>query len=217
MAKTRAPLLSFGASGQIGKTAVYAKWRGVPYVRERVIPANPRTTAQTANRNRFAAMRELWKIAPSGAREPWDAYATGRPFTGMNAYVGENNRALVGESTMAEFIASPGAGGGFPAEAMDASTGAGSGVIDVAFTMPSVPDGWSPTAAAAVAFLAFDPTDRVMGQMFLETAEADPWELSFENLEPAEEYLIGGWVVWEKPNGRPAYSVGITDLVTSGA
>lgn len=50
MAKLKAPLLSLGASGQLGKVAVFFPWKGIDSVREYVIPANPRTIAQTTQR-----------------------------------------------------------------------------------------------------------------------------------------------------------------------
>ena len=107
MAKTTAPLLSFGANGQIAKTQVYASWRGVKYSRRYVVPANPRTTAQQLTRTTFAFMREMWKVAPSGLKAPWDAFATGKPFLGLNKFVGENIRVLRSQPDMANFIGSP--------------------------------------------------------------------------------------------------------------
>lgn len=50
MAKLKAPLLSLGASGAIGKTLVFFSWKGLDVVREYVIPANPKTPKQTIQR-----------------------------------------------------------------------------------------------------------------------------------------------------------------------
>ncbi len=50
MAKLKAPLLSLGASGQLGKTLVFFNWKGLDVAREYVIPANPKTTAQNLQR-----------------------------------------------------------------------------------------------------------------------------------------------------------------------
>jgi len=50
MAKVKAPLLSLGASGAIGKTLVYFPWKGINAVREYVIPTNPQTDRQTDQR-----------------------------------------------------------------------------------------------------------------------------------------------------------------------
>lgn len=50
MAKLKAPLLSLGASQQIGKTLVFFAWKGLNVVREYVVPSNPQTTGQTTQR-----------------------------------------------------------------------------------------------------------------------------------------------------------------------
>ena len=50
MAKLTAPLFSFGASGAIGKSLVFFPWKGINAVRQFVIPANPKTTAQATQR-----------------------------------------------------------------------------------------------------------------------------------------------------------------------
>lgn len=53
MAKLKAPLMSLGASQQLGKSVVFFPWKGLDVVREYVIPTNPRSTLQTAQRNRL--------------------------------------------------------------------------------------------------------------------------------------------------------------------
>lgn len=50
MAKLKAPLLSLGASQQIGKSLVFYPWKGLDVVREYVIPSNPKTSGQTTQR-----------------------------------------------------------------------------------------------------------------------------------------------------------------------
>lgn len=51
MAKLKAPLLSLGAFGAIGKALVYFPWKGLDCAREYVVPANPKSTLQIAQRN----------------------------------------------------------------------------------------------------------------------------------------------------------------------
>lgn len=46
MAKVTGPLQSFSASGKIANSIVFAAWKGVNYVRQYVIPANPQSEAQ---------------------------------------------------------------------------------------------------------------------------------------------------------------------------
>lgn len=46
MAKVNGPLMSMSASGKIGDAIVFSVWKGVAYVRQFVIPANPKKTLQ---------------------------------------------------------------------------------------------------------------------------------------------------------------------------
>lgn len=217
MAKVNGPFLSFGGRGQIGKAMVAAKWRGVQYVREYVVPANPQTVAQQAIRKLFAYLREMWKLAPSEVVAAWDAFAAGRPFTGMNKYVGENVRVLKGESTLDNFIGSPGAGGGLPPVAITATTGSGSGEIDVAVTPPPAPSGWLLTKAVATAFPDGDPKTFFSGP-YVEGTDVGPTpDITLTGLPAGEVCQVQAWLVWEKPNGATAYSVALSDQVTSGA
>lgn len=55
MAKLKAPLLSLGATQQLGKTLVYFPWKGLNVVREYVIPANPKTAGQVTQRGYVTA------------------------------------------------------------------------------------------------------------------------------------------------------------------
>lgn len=50
MAKLKAPLLSLGAAGAIGKSLVYFGWKGLDCAREYVVPANPKSDGQIAQR-----------------------------------------------------------------------------------------------------------------------------------------------------------------------
>jgi hypothetical protein len=50
MAKVKGPLMSMDARGQIGKALVFIGWKGIKDVRSFVVPANPRTSLQTAQR-----------------------------------------------------------------------------------------------------------------------------------------------------------------------
>ena len=56
MAKATGPLFSLEASGTVGKTITYSRWKGRPYVRVRVIPLNPYQVDQVAARNRIRGM-----------------------------------------------------------------------------------------------------------------------------------------------------------------
>ncbi|MBA7665757.1 hypothetical protein ES703_73831 [subsurface metagenome] len=70
MAKLKAPLLSLGASGAIGKTMVFFPWKGLDVVREYVVPANPQTGPQTTQRNYLKACVAMIHYAQGLAANP---------------------------------------------------------------------------------------------------------------------------------------------------
>lgn len=209
MAKVTAPLLSFGARGQIGKAIVFAKWRGVDYARQRVIPANPKTLAQQETRGVFRVMSQLWTLAPQGWKEVWNTFAAGRPFTGRNALMGQNIAALDGETDMSKFVFSPGARGGMPPEAVAATAGAGE--IDVIVTTPEAPPGWSLEAAIGIAVVDQNPAMAYSGPVGYTRETADPTSLTITGLDAPGDYVVGVLLEWTKANGDLAYSVALTD------
>lgn len=216
MAKVTAPLLSLGGSGTIGGTVTFAKWRGVPYARQRVTPANPQTTAQQQTRNTFAMLREFWKRLEADGRNPWDAFATGRKFIGLNAFVGENIRLILGDADMNNFEGSPGANGGFGLTSVSAAQGGGSGELDVTIVPPSLPTGWSVTECVAMAF-PDQAADAVFGgPIAIDTDNSDPYVITLTGLGSNVACQAVGWAVYEKPNGEAAYSPSIIDQANSG-
>lgn len=54
MAKLQMPLLSMNARGKLGDSIVYFPWKGIRAARIYVIPANPRTNAQSVQRSYFS-------------------------------------------------------------------------------------------------------------------------------------------------------------------
>jgi hypothetical protein len=217
MAKLTGPLLSFGARGSVGKTLVAAKWRGIAYARQHVIPANPQTVAQQATRTLFAELREMWKLAPAEIYNTWNAFAQGRPFLGVNKWVGENIRVTLGEADFNNIIFSPGAKGGVPPVSFAAVTGGGSGEIDFTFVAPTPPTGWTLNSVVAAAFNDQVPGGIFTGPFVAETVAAPTLTGTWTGLGSAEACQVGGWLIWNKPDASLAYSVGITDQATSGA
>jgi len=217
MAKVTGPLMSFGASGQIGKGIVMGNWRGVKYARSYVKPANPQTNAQQANRALFAFMREMWKLAPSIVADAWNAFAAGRPFTGMNKWVGENVRVIGSATDLQDLIGSPGARGGLPPSAFAAVTGGGSGEINVTFTAPTPPAGWTIAKAQCFAVHDQDPHGIFDGVFIANEDSTSPYAITLTGLGSAKPCVVCGWLKWTKPDGSLAYSVSLLDTATSGA
>lgn len=212
MAKTTAPLLSFGASGTIAKTAVFSTWRGVPYARRHVIPANPNSTGQQATRNVFKTMTEAWKVAGALAVAPWNAFATGRPFVGRNAFIGQNVEVLRAEADMTNFIGSPGARGGLPPNSIALTAGVGEITVD--FTNPTAPTGWAITDAIAIAFPDQDPADTFVGPYTEGNDGATPFNQVVLTGLDTVLHQVRAWLVWSKPDGSVAYSASLADTET---
>jgi hypothetical protein len=90
MTRVQGPLFSVTASGTIGDAIVYTNWKGLPYVRCRVIPANPRTDDQVSIRNTLTAGVSSWQdeaSVPADAKATWDLYASGTGMSGFNRYI----------------------------------------------------------------------------------------------------------------------------------
>ncbi|MBA7527943.1 hypothetical protein ES705_20125 [subsurface metagenome] len=70
MAKLKAPLMSLGASGKLADTLVFFPWKGLNCVREYVIPANPKTALQTAQRGHVTEAVEYVHTAMADVTNP---------------------------------------------------------------------------------------------------------------------------------------------------
>jgi len=79
------------ASGQLGKSLVYMTWKGIDDVRQYVIPANPKSAAQTTQRGYFSDAVALWhatlfNAADVAAINLWAAQSA-KPRSGFNQFV----------------------------------------------------------------------------------------------------------------------------------
>lgn len=214
MAKTRAPLLSFGASGQIGKTQVYSSWRGVPYARELVKPANPQTAGQTKTRNVFADLNALWKLAPSLAQAPWTANASGRPYTNRNKILSVNIPLLRTASDWSDFVGSPGAKGGPAAGGITAS--ASSSTVTVVLTEPDLPTGWTITKGIAWLVPDVDPQSQTSFVSYADSVSASPYSIALDSV-PDGDYIATGWFEFAASSTVTAYGPSISATVTVAA
>lgn len=88
MAKLIGPLMSMDASGTVAGTLTFAKWKGRNYVRQRVIPSNPQTAAQTGVRATFGGTIALYKANKVALDSAFDTLAKQRNFSPINAFTG---------------------------------------------------------------------------------------------------------------------------------
>jgi hypothetical protein len=77
MAKVNGPFMSLSASGTFADTLTASIWKGRPYMRQRVIPANPQTALQLAVRR---VMGALAKAAHAVLTSYADEEGIGSPF-----------------------------------------------------------------------------------------------------------------------------------------
>ncbi len=77
MAKVSGPFMSLDASGTLADTLTASKWKGRNYMRQRIIPANPRTAGQLAVRS---ILGTLAKAAHSVLTSFADSFNIGSPF-----------------------------------------------------------------------------------------------------------------------------------------
>jgi len=87
MVKVNAPMMSLGASGTLGNAITFSIWKGRPYVRERVIPSNPKSGAQTGRRAMFSFLAQNWAAIAGVSQASWDDLADADVVSNFNAYM----------------------------------------------------------------------------------------------------------------------------------
>jgi len=203
MAKTSGPLLSFDARASVGKTIVYSNWKGIPYARRWVQPANPNTSGQQAVRNVFKWLMSVWSYMPAEVTEAWNAYAAGQPLTGRNAFAKFNVSPLQGMTDLANFLFSPSARSG--PVAASASFTPGNDLVTVAAVAPSLPAGWSIVQMVAAAIRQQDPSTGVLYTVTAGTDATSTYEVVLSGLASAQTYVVGAWFKYMRPDGTFAY------------
>lgn len=195
MATVTAPLLSFGASGQIAKSMVFGSWKGIPYSRRYVVPSNPRSTEQTLTRNAFSFLNDVFKVAPTNFRAAWDRYSVGKPMTDRNAFIKFNNSMLREAVDLEGLWMSPGAFGGLAA---GVALVAGNDQVTVNLTPPDpLPPGWTIVRAVAAAILNQDPQNPTDFDIVEGTDATSPYSVVLP-LGSALEYAVAGWFVYQR-------------------
>lgn len=106
MAIVKGPLLSIDARGQIAKTLVYLGWKGLKTARQHVVPANPNTAAQQAQRTLVTDMVAAWKnyFTDATMRQAWNllALVDAKPLSGFNSF-GSNVIQVTSDDADASF------------------------------------------------------------------------------------------------------------------
>lgn len=90
MVKVHGPMFSLDASGTIGKAATFSKWKGRNYVRERVIPANPKSGPQVGMRAMLSFISKQWSGLSAVEKATWDTRAKATVISTFNAFTSYN-------------------------------------------------------------------------------------------------------------------------------
>lgn len=108
MAKVTAPLFSASARGQIMKSLVYFPWKAIKAVRSYVIPANPNTAGQQAQRSKMTDAVNEWHTSgiADADRTAWNRFAStlAKVMSGFNAFVRSYIDALVAGDTWTSVV-----------------------------------------------------------------------------------------------------------------
>lgn len=204
MAKVQGPLLSMGGTGQIGKSQVYATWKGRPYARRYVVPSNPQSTEQTKTRTAFGFLSDLWRLATSDLQAPWKAFAKGKPLTDRNVWLSKNllwlrPQGFAAKTTLLGMILSPGANAGLVAT--PAMTLTGGDAVFTADAPDPLPAGWSIVGYVGVAIPEQDPqtdSDFTVDSALAPTpAPGAPYVATLNNIG-AGVYATGGWFIYQR-------------------
>lgn len=140
MVKLQAPLLSLDASGAIAGAIVYSKWKGRPYARALVRPANPKSGGQVGIRQMFKFLSQQWQNVDAGNQATWETKANQQVVSEFNAYMGYN------QFRWADFTAptmhDPEATADTPATIGSPAAVAGVRSITVTVPITTAADGW---------------------------------------------------------------------------
>lgn len=207
MAKLTGALLSFGASGTIGKTLVFSKWKGRAYARSHVVPANPNTSDQQETRNAFSWLQSVFAFGTAQFVATWQLAATGQVLTDRNAWTKANLPTLRPAADITGILFSGGAKGGLPPASIAVTPGAGQ--LSIALGTPSLPSGWTITQAIAVALASQDPQSGTKFTMTEGTDNSSPYTVVLTGLTAAQPYEVGGWFEFMKPDGSTAYGASL--------
>lgn len=90
MVKLIGPMMSISASGKFADTMVFAKKGGTAYARQRVVPFNPKSAAQTGNRALMKFLTQIWSTIDPSDQATWAALAASMTGVNFNAFIHYN-------------------------------------------------------------------------------------------------------------------------------
>lgn len=98
MAKWKSVLFS-DIRNKLGESVVFSMWKGRPYMRSYVVPANPNSLKQQANRDHMAKIVALYQANIKGDddnKAAWNVEALPRSISGYNIFVDYGRQVTLG-------------------------------------------------------------------------------------------------------------------------
>ncbi len=92
MVKVKGPMMSLDASGTLGGTFVFSKWKGRHTVRAHAIPSNPRSASQVATRAMMGFLASAWTNLSVAQKATFETIAATYAISPFNGYVRWNMR-----------------------------------------------------------------------------------------------------------------------------
>lgn len=210
MSRVTAPLLSFGASGQIAKTQVYSSWKGLPYARRYVIPAQPPSADRDKTQNTFKWLQGVFQVSPQEFRAPWEAATSGRPLTSRNLWTKRNLALLREEVDIDLLVMSPGAKGGLPGDYV--ITSPSTNIIATPSVPSSLPSGWTIVGSIAVALKEQNPQSDADYDMKVSGAATGPNWVATITAPGTGDWLVGAWLVFQRSSNVTDLAYGPSDV-----
>jgi len=90
MARVTGPFMSLDASGTLAHTLTASKWKGRNYMRQRVIPNNPKSAAQSGVRAMMSFLSQHWAAMSAPDKATYEAAAEAKQISPFNEYVSAN-------------------------------------------------------------------------------------------------------------------------------
>jgi hypothetical protein len=94
MVKVFSPMMSLDASGTVGKSITFSKWKGRNYVRKRSKPANPKSGLQVGMRSGVRFMSRRYASLTAGQKANWLLQFKSLKITALNSMVKFNQIRL---------------------------------------------------------------------------------------------------------------------------
>jgi hypothetical protein len=90
MALVTGPFMSLDASGTLAGTLTASHWKGRNYMRQRVIPLNPRSAKQLGVRAMLKFLGAHWAAMDAGDKDDYDEDAEAKAISAFNQYCSAN-------------------------------------------------------------------------------------------------------------------------------